>query len=192
MDIFCIFLRDSQVAYFFKPWQSYRFSRSPLKAPRESRKRERGESGFPRPQGLGPEELPLCVISLLIFKIFVVGGKCQLSSKLRFCSWLQVFFKFLELKQIVFPSLWTIFIYNNMECTHLFTHPSMGADTWVHYVEGRAKRQSAWCFITMWKCIAVGRKTIFLYSYSFSQMIFWDFKISHMKQNRPIFRTLYC
>lgn len=54
---------------------------------------------------LGPEALPLHVISLmLIFKIFVVGGEMPVIFKTEnlFLA-TSVFFKFLELKQLVLP-----------------------------------------------------------------------------------------
>lgn len=188
-----IFTRQP-TSLLFKPWQSYRIYHGSLKASRESGEERRRESGFSRSQGLGPEELPLRVISLMLtFKIFVVGGKCQLSSKLGFYSWLKVFFsKSQSWKQIVLPNSRAIFTCKNMERAHLFAHTSMCMDTWGHYFKGRTKRQRAGCLATYVEALAVGQKAVFLYSYSFSQVIFWNLQISHTKQNRPIFRTLYC
>lgn len=118
----------------FKLWQSYRNCHSSLKSPKIEQKGKKGRrSGFSRPRGLGPEELLLRGISLmLIFKIFVVGGKCQLSSKPGFYSWLKVFFQSLRVEADCSPKLMSYFYlwkYGACTpvCTYIYVHGHLGS-----------------------------------------------------------------
>lgn len=89
MDTFCIAQPDNQVVYFLKlgnPTDS-------IMAPGKSQETVERRRRIPKITGQGPEAwLPHVISLMLIFKIFVVEGKCQLSSKLRIYSWLHVFF----------------------------------------------------------------------------------------------------
>lgn len=91
------------------------------------------------------------------------------------------FFKFLELKQIVLPSSQAIFIYSNMEHTHTCLHVHLPAWTLGFVMLKEELRDSKLSVLPpIWKCIAGTQKTVFLHRYSFSQIILWGLKISHM------------
>ena len=92
-----------------------------------------------------------------------------------------VFFKFPELKQIVLPSSWAIFIWKTWS-THTWPHKHLCAQTLgftMLKAELRDSKLGVWPLLQ--KCSAVGWRTVFLHSYLFSQMAFGDFNISHRK-----------
>lgn len=90
------------------------------------------------------------------------------------------FFEFLELKQTVLPSSRAIFIYSNMEHTHLFARTPTRMDTGFVMLKIELRDSKHGVLPPGWKWISGAQKIVFLHRSSFSQMILWDLKISHM------------